>query len=55
MMDILGVNGSGFNDGRHKVRAGPLLTATIRAAKTRANSWPAQIIRAGFVVVNNGC
>jgi len=35
MMDILGVSGSGFNDGRHKVRSGPLWVATTRAAKTR--------------------
>jgi hypothetical protein len=55
MMNMLGVSGRGFNDGRHNVRAGPLCVATTRAAKVHANSWPAQIIQAGFVVVNNGC
>jgi len=55
MMDMLGVTGHGFNDVCHKVHAGPLCVATTRAAKIRANSWPAQIIRAEFVVVNNEC
>jgi hypothetical protein len=55
MMNMLGVSGRGFNAGRHKVRAGPLCVATTRAAKVRANSWPAQITQGGFVVVNNDC
>jgi hypothetical protein len=55
MMDMLGVSDRGFNDVCHKVRAGPLCVATTRAAKVRANSWSAQIIQAGFVVVNNDC
>jgi hypothetical protein len=54
MMDMLGVSGHGFNDVRHKVRAGPLCAATTCAAKVGANSCQAQIIQAGFVVVNNG-
>jgi len=33
---MLDVSGLGFNDGRHKVRAGPLWAATTRAAKVRA-------------------
>jgi len=35
MLDMLGVSGPGFNDGRHKLRAGPLWAATTHAAKTR--------------------
>jgi hypothetical protein len=55
MMNMLGVSGRGFNDVCHKVHAGPLCVATTRAAKICANSWPAQITQAGFVVLNNGC
>jgi len=32
---MLGLGGRRFNDGRHKLRAGPLWAATTRTAKTR--------------------
>jgi len=35
MMHMLSVGGRRFNDGRHKLYAGPLWAATTRAAKTR--------------------